>query len=53
MKMQKKGAEVIILNKDEKGPAKLTDGSAEAERRANDMLNRNKIKPREFTPEVK
>ena len=36
------GAEVIILNSDKGEKAKLTDGSDEAERRANDMLNRNK-----------
>ena len=45
------GAEVIILNSG-KDQAKLTDGSDEAERRANDMLNRNKTKPKSFTSEV-
>ena len=46
------GAEVIILNSHKGEQARLTDGSDEAERRANDMLNRNKVKPRSFTPEV-
>ena len=46
------GAEVIILNSDKGEKAKLTDGSDEAERRANDMLNRNKIKPNSYTSEV-
>ena len=46
------GAEVIILNSDKGEKAKLTDGSDEAERRANDMLNRNKIKPKSYTSEV-
>ena len=45
------GAEVIILNSG-KDQAKLTDGSDEAERRANDMLNRNKTKPKAFNSEV-
>ena len=46
------GAEAIILNSDKGEKAKLTDGSDEAERRANDMLNRNKIKPKSYTSEV-
>ena len=45
------GAEVIILNKTGEQP-RLTDGGDEAEKRTNDMLNRNKIKPKQFSPEV-
>ena len=45
------GAEVIILNKTGEQP-RLTDGGDEAEKRTNDMLNRNKIKPKQFSSEV-
>lgn len=45
------GAEVIILSSGkESGLAtKITDGDDIAEQRANDMLNRNKIQPKEYT----
>ena len=43
------GAEVIILSSGKQSNHKITDGDETSEKRANEMLNRNKIHPNQYT----